>query len=450
MGGPGVVVDGGVVVDRGLTVPLPDGTPLAADVYRPAGDGTVPVLVSFYPYRKDDIIGSLFHGTRIRLAERGYATVFADMAGTGASGGDYGESFDLAREGRDAARVIEWAAGQDWCDGTAGAWGVSYGGMTALAAAAQHPGHLRAIIAVYATTDIYRDTIAPGGCPAMLGRYAWAAHMLALGLCPPTQPDEDGRWRRVWTERLDRLTAGPSHAAVWQAHPDRDAYWQDRVVDAAAVDVPAMLVGGWADMFKTAMTSLYGALAGPKRLVMGPWMHVLPHLSPVEPWDWVGEMADWWDVHLRGKPAAGTAPVRFFAAGQGWRSAPDWPAARGRAAAAVPGRDGAGHGAATGGWVPRLRRRRRGGRGCGHVGPVRHRERLAAGAERRRCPQPDLHQRAAAGPGADRGLPGGAAVADPGGGPAGPAGCPAGRGRPGRPVHADHHRLGPAARGRHG
>ena len=32
-------------------------------------------------------------------------------------------------------------------------------------------------------------------------------------------------------------------------------------------------------------------------------MHVLPHLSEVEPYDWVGEMADWWDAHLRSAPA---------------------------------------------------------------------------------------------------------------------------------------------------
>jgi uncharacterized protein len=181
---------------------------------------------------------------------------------------------------------------------------------------------------VYATTDIYRDTIAPGDCPGMLGRYAWAAHMMALGLCPPTRQDPDGRWRRTWTQRLRRLAGGPSHAMNWQAHPERDAYWQGRVIDATAIDVPAMLIGGWADMFKDAMTSLFGAVTGPKKLVMGPWMHVLPHLSDVQPYDWVSEMADWWDVHLR-RPAVprapGQDPVLFFAQGAGWRSAPQWP-----------------------------------------------------------------------------------------------------------------------------
>jgi uncharacterized protein len=310
-----------------LVIPLSDGTRLSGNLCRPAGARKGPVLVSYYPYRKDDIIGSLFEGTRMRLCERGYASVFVDMTGTGASCGRYGESFDLPREGRDCAEVIEWVAAQDWCDGNVGAWGVSYGGMTALAAAACAPPHLRAIVAVYATTDLYRDTITQGGCPAMLGRYAWAAHMMALGLLPPTLQDSDGRWRHTWQQRLDRLEAGQPHAVTWQAHPEPDAYWQDRTIDATAIDVPAMIVGGWADAYAGAMTSVYGEVRGPKRLVMGPWMHVLPHLSDVQPYDWAGQMADWWDTHLRqpGAQAERHDPVLFFARGRGWRTARQWP-----------------------------------------------------------------------------------------------------------------------------
>ena len=326
---------------RGLSVPLADGTVLAADLCRPDGTLPGPVLVSTYPYRKDDIIGSLFDGTRQRLAERGYATVFADMAGTGASDGSYGETFDLPREGRDCAAVVEWAAAQDWCDGNVGAWGVSYGGMTALAAAAARPPRLKAIVAVYATTDVYRDTITLGGCPAMLGRYAWAAHMMALGLCPPTAQDPEGRWRQVWDQRLRRLADGVPHAITWQAHQDRDdEYWRSRVVDPSAIEIPAMLIGGWADAFATSMSSLYQAVRGPKRLVMGPWMHVLPHLSQVEPYDWVGEMADWWDAHLRPVPATTEDHAVCYVRNDGWRASAQWPPAGGRELVLYPARYG--------------------------------------------------------------------------------------------------------------
>jgi uncharacterized protein len=207
----------------------------------------------------------------------------------------------------------------------------------------------------------------------MLSRYAWAAHMMALGLCPPTDYDPGGRWRQTWGQRLARLAGGPSHAMNWQAHPDRDAYWQDRVVDAGAIEVPAMLIGGWADMFKDAMTSAFSALTGPKKLVMGPLMHVLPHLSGVQPYDWVSEMADWWDAHLgsRTVPAGRPEPeaVLFFAQGEGWRAARQWPPEGGRSlalflaghglAAAPPAAAGrrdyqgdAGVGVASGMWDP--------------------------------------------------------------------------------------------------
>jgi uncharacterized protein len=316
-----------VHIERDLVVVLADGTRLSADLYRPAAGPAGPALVSYYPYRKDDIIGSLFEGCRIRLCERGYASVFVDMAGTGSSEGAW-KCFELSSEGRDFAEVIEWAAAQEWCDGNVGAWGVSYGGMNALAAAVHRPPHLRAIMAAYATDDIHRDSIARGGCNTMLGRYAWAAHMVALSLCPPTLQDPGGRWRRIWQQRLRRLADGQPPAVSWQAHPEPDAYWQARRVDATAIDIPTMLIGGWADTYKDAMIRVFGDVRGPKRLVMGPWMHVLPHLAQADSYDWVAGMADWWDTHLRPGSESGPgtqAPVLFFAEGEGWRAARHWP-----------------------------------------------------------------------------------------------------------------------------
>jgi hypothetical protein len=316
-----------VQVDRDLVVVLSDGTRLSGDLYRPANAEPGPVLVSFYPYRKDDIIGSLFEGCRIRLCERGYASVFFDIAGTGASEGHF-EPFDVPTETSAYVESIEWIARQPWCNGDVGAWGVSYGGLTALAVAADRPAHLRAIIAVYAPTDAYSNSISYGGCTTMLGRYAWAAHMVALGLCPPTLQDPAGQWRRTWRDRLRSFAEGQPPVVTWQAHLERDAYWDSRQLDATAIEVPTMIIGGWADGFKGAMLRAYGEVRGPKKLVMGPWLHVLPHLCDIERYDWVGAMADWWDVHLRPGSAPGTGqeqPVLFFAENEGWRAAAQWP-----------------------------------------------------------------------------------------------------------------------------
>jgi putative CocE/NonD family hydrolase len=318
-----------VQIERDLAVVLADGTRLSGDLYRPAHSQPGPVLVSYYPYRKDDIIGSLFEDCRIRLCERGYASVFVDMAGTGASRGAW-RCFELSSEGRDFTEVIEWVAAQEWCDGNVGAWGVSYGGMNALAAAACRPPHLRAIMAAYATNDIHRDSITRNGCNTMLGRYAWAAHMVALSLCPPTLQDSGGQWRRTWQERLRHLACGQPPAVNWQAHPEPDAYWRSRQVDVTTIDIPTMLIGGWADTYKDAIIRVFGEVRGPKKLVMGPWMHVLPHLSEASPYDWIADMADWWDTHLRPgseQRSGPEAPVVFFADGEGWRAARSWPPA---------------------------------------------------------------------------------------------------------------------------
>jgi putative CocE/NonD family hydrolase len=324
-----------VQIDRDLVVVLADGTRLSGDLYRPANAPPGPVLVSFYPYRKDDIIGSLFEGCRIRLCERGYASVFFDIAGTGASEGSF-EPFDVRSEGQAYVESIDWIARQEWCNGDVGAWGVSYGGLTALAVAALRPPGLRAIVAVYSSTDPYAHSISYGGCTTMLGRYAWAAHMVALGLCPPTHQDSGGQWRRTWTDRLRRFAAGQPPAVTWQEHLERDEYWDDRQLDCTAIEVPTMIIGGWADGFKGAMLRAYADVKGPKKLVMGPWLHVLPHLCDIEPWDWVTAMADWWDSHLQAGAAAESAsvaepapedPVLFYAENEGWRTGSQWPPA---------------------------------------------------------------------------------------------------------------------------
>jgi uncharacterized protein len=322
-----------IAVERNLAIPLHDGTVLAGDLYRPDDERPHPALLNFYPYRKDDIIGSLFDGTRRRLVGRGYADLLVDMKGTGGSEGKYGETFNLKREGHDAAEVVEWAAAQEWCDGNVGVWGVSYGGFMAFASAVEKPPHLKAIVAVYASTD-NRQRLAPHGCPSWFGMYSWAGHMLAMDLLPPTYQDAEGRWRRTWDQRLRRMKEELPHGLEWQVHPPEDGYWTEGRVETSGIEVPALLIGGWRDMFTDAMVDIFAALPGRRHLVMGPWLHVIPHLSEVEPWDWVGAMSDWWDQYL--VPGGNEAPflgqngaqasVVYFAQGANcWQRGEHWP-----------------------------------------------------------------------------------------------------------------------------
>ena len=316
-----------IKVERNLPISLADGTVLAGDMYRPDDDRPHPVLLNFYPYRKDDIIASLFDATRRRFVERGYADLLVDMTGTGGSEGKYGESFNFKREGRDAAEVVEWAAAQEWCDGNVGVWGVSYGGFMAFASACEKPPHLKAIVSVYATTD-NRERLAPHGCPAWFGMYSWAGHMLAMDLLPPTYQDGEGRWRRTWEQRLRRMKEELPHGLEWQVHPPDDGYWSEGRVEASRIDVPTLLIAGWRDIFTDAMIDTFWELPGRRHLVIGPWLHVAPHLSGVEPWDWVGAMSDWWDQYLvpGDNDERKEASVLYFVQGANtWHGDGRWP-----------------------------------------------------------------------------------------------------------------------------
>jgi len=317
---------------REVQIPV-EGALLAADYMLPDGEGPFPVAISMYPYRKDDIIGSLFLAPRMRLAEEGIATLLVDMRGHGASSGAPGVSYDLGGiEGQDTAEVVEWVAAEPWCNGGVGIWGVSYGGMTALAAAARRPPHLRAIYAVYASDDTHRDWVAPGGnCPMAFGNYLWSSHMFGLDLCPPSRQDVGGEWRRVWQERLDRMVDHPGHAFEWRKHRADTDYWRRRALDTSKITVPTVMVEGWHDFFTDGAVRTFSDLTCERRLVLGPWLHVCPDLVDREPYDWVGDMANWFKRYLTKDPAdvgdreAGSSTVLFVEGPDVWRSYESWP-----------------------------------------------------------------------------------------------------------------------------
>lgn len=317
-----------LAIERNLLIPLSDGAELSADLYRPSGDGPFPTLISFYPYHKDDFIGAMNEAPRRFFAARGYAHLLIDFRGLGGSSGVAWEAMDRG-EGRDGAQAVEWAARQSWSDGNVGMWGLSYGGISSLKTAYENPPHLKAIAPIQGSADIYHDYIYPGGCRTMLGGYgAWGSFMLAMNLMPPTNADSDGRWYKVWRERLD---SGRPYLLEWDAHPTFDDYWQSRVATAEKIKTPTFIIGGWRDIFPQGMPSLYPRLAGPKKLLMGPWMHTLPDLSPFEPVDYLAELKRWFDYWLRGvkNGIVDEPPVTIFVqrANQ-WRHEREWPIAR--------------------------------------------------------------------------------------------------------------------------
>jgi putative CocE/NonD family hydrolase len=322
----GELVD--VRVQRNVLIPLSDGVSLAGDLFLPDAPGPFPALVSYYPYHKDDLIGALFDHPNRYFAARGYANILVDLRGLGNSEGvawDVGDP----REATDGAEIVEWAAGQSWCDGNVGMWGMSYGGITSFKTAAVAPPHLKAIVPMNGGLDHYHDIVYPGGCFNCLGILGgWGPFMTAMNLTPPMHQDPDGRWYRIWRERLNAARA--PYIMPYQQHPNFDEYWESKTIAGERIKVPAFLIGAWRDIFPEAMVRAYERVQGPRRLLMGPWMHEMPDLAGFAQVDYLAEMLRWWDCWLKGvaNGVPDEPPVVIYVQGQGWRHESAWPVPR--------------------------------------------------------------------------------------------------------------------------
>jgi len=263
------------------------------------------------------------------FASRGYAHLLIDFRGLGGSSGRAWDTMNPA-EGRDGAQAVEWASEQPWSDGNVGMWGMSYGGISSLKVASEQPPHLKAIIPIEGSIDIYQDFLFPGGCMNFLGGFgAWGSMMLAMNLMPPTNADADGRWYEVWQERLQY---GEPYILPWPDHSEYDEYWKVKAVAPEKIKIPTFIIGGWRDIFPHAMPETYRRLGGTKKLVMGPWMHTLPDLAPFEPLDYLAQMKRWFDRWLRGERNGidEEPPVTIYVQnGGGWHHEREWPIARG-------------------------------------------------------------------------------------------------------------------------
>jgi hypothetical protein len=283
-------------------IPLSDGAKLAARMWIPedAETNPVPAILEYIPYRKRD--GTIVRDalTHPYFAGHGYAAIRVDMRGNGDSEGLMEDEY-TKQEQDDALEVIAWIARQSWCTGKVGMMGISWGGFNALQVAARKPPALKAIITLCSTDDRYEDDIHyKGGC-LINENLGWAATMLAYSSRPPDPKIVGNKWRKMW---LARLANEPFLIIPWLRHPHRDAYWKHGSVceDFAAIDAPALIVGGWNDAYSNAIPRLMKGLRTARKAIIGPWAHKYPHFAVPEPRiGFLQEALRWWDQWLKGE-----------------------------------------------------------------------------------------------------------------------------------------------------
>jgi len=284
-----------------MEIILSDGCRLSARVWMPidATQHPIPAILEYLPYRKRDGTCARDALTHPYFAKRGYACVRVDMRGNGDSQGLMEDEY-TEQELKDGVEVIYWLANQDWCSGSVGMMGISWGGFNALQIAALDPAPLKAIITLCSTVDRYADDIHyKGGC-LLNENLGWGSTMWAYSSRPPDPALVGENWREMW---LERLNAQPFLSATWLRHQQRDAYWQHGSVceDYSAITAATLAVGGWGDSYKNAVPQLVENLTSPVKGIVGPWVHKYPHFAVPEPRiGFLQEALRWWDKWLKG------------------------------------------------------------------------------------------------------------------------------------------------------
>ena len=283
------------------TIPLKDGTQLAARIWLPedAEQNPVPAILEYLPYRKRDGTYERDALTYPWLAGHGYAGVRVDIRGSGESDGLLSDEY-ARQEQDDALEIIAWLAAQPWCSGAVGMMGISWGGFNGLQVAARRPAALKAIVTICSTDDRYADDVHYMGGAKLNAGFGWASFFFGA-MCHPPDPALVGeRWRAMWLERLANV---PLFLEIWTRHQRRDAYWRHGSVceDYAAIECPVYAVGGWTDGYTNAIPRLLERLAVPRKGVIGPWAHAYPHFAlPGPQIGFLQDMLRWWDHWLKG------------------------------------------------------------------------------------------------------------------------------------------------------
>ena len=263
-----------MLIDWDVVIEMDDGLELRADVFRPAGEGRCPVILSYGPYAKGLAFQEGYPSAWQRMAEEhpdvtagstnkyqnwevvdpekwvpdGYVCVRVDSRGCGCSPG-YVDHFS-PRETRDFAACIEWAGEQPWSNGKVGLSGVSYYGINQWQVAARQPRYLAAMCIWEGAADWYRDMTHHGGILSTfwanwydmqvktvqygLGRRGPSSLVTGEPVCgPETLTDAE-----LVQNRCD-------FGDDIRAHPLDDDYHRERSPDWSKVTVPFLSAGNW-------------------------------------------------------------------------------------------------------------------------------------------------------------------------------------------------------------
>lgn len=253
---------------------------------------------------------------------------------------------------QDAGEMIDWIAGQEWCDGNVGMVGGSHHGWTQLAAASRKPAALKAIMPAVVPLDGFTGQFFPGGIfmhsfltgselsDQVVAVREVTGSLIAAPVDPatplvPVDDQEDTQADMEMTYDWDNEPFIDSRAKSGENGRD---FCSNMVGPITDTDIAIYNLGAWFDGFARGTCELYASLAAtnPSRLAMFPGFHDLVRGFPydelgAEPPDLVAERRRFFDCYLKGidNGIDNEPPVLIYTInGDGWRQEQEWPLAR--------------------------------------------------------------------------------------------------------------------------
>ena len=292
-----------------LRIPVPDGaggsTRLYARVWRPVTDAPVPALLEYLPYRQERLdraprrpASPLVRRARLRLRTGRRCAATATARACRAT------PHDATEHRRRRPPSSNWLAGQPWCTGRVGMFGICWGGPQRAPDRGPRARAARGVVTVCSTDDPYdNDGHYLGG--AVLGLRHARLGRAPCSPSPPRPPDPPF----VGDDAGADVAGAAGGAGAPRPHlagpPDPRRLLAGTAASArttAAVEAAVLAVGGWHDPYRDTVLRLVEHL-DPARVrgLIGPWSHQYPDrgLPPGPAIGFLQETLRWWDHWLR-------------------------------------------------------------------------------------------------------------------------------------------------------
>ena len=333
------------LVQRSFYLPMRDGVKIAVQLVLPKdlpADKKIPAIMTMTRYwraKQEDSPNPFY-------PSHGYATVFVDARGTGASYGVWKAPFSQG-EVKDYNEVVNWIVAQPWSNGKVGAIGNSYTGNTALWLAATMNPAVKAVVPRHYEFDLYAETPYPGGILTDWMVKTWNEGNRQLDTYPGVRLVDEDADQKLYKEATKQRA---ENINVYDAAL-RTTFRDDRTFGvsldelslhsySAAIEKSNVAINNWGGWFDAstadAIIKSFLTLKNYQRAVIGPWNHgATQNASPYQP-DTVlrvmqsREHMRFFDHHLKGIDTGLDKQklLFYFTVGEArWKVTDRWPIA---------------------------------------------------------------------------------------------------------------------------